>query len=96
MLNLLLKKDMKPEQMAMIEQEVSTHKKNILVGYLLIFFGFHRFYYGKIWSGLVFFFTCGGFGIWFLIDLLLLPSIHRTYMQNFELEIIQRVKLISQ
>jgi TM2 domain-containing membrane protein YozV len=95
MLNLLLKKDMKPEQLAMIEQEIETNKKNILVGYLLLLFGFHRFYYRKIGSGILYLFTGGGFVIWFLIDLLILPSIHRTYMQNLELEVVQRVKLMT-
>ena len=41
---------------------------NIFVGYL----GIHRFYTGHTGIGLVQFFTCGGCGIWTLIDFILI------------------------
>ncbi len=47
------------------------------MGYLLWIFGFtgsHRFYYGKTFSGSVYFFTFGLLGIGWLIDLLLIPA----------------------
>ncbi|WEM41506.1 TM2 domain-containing protein [Photobacterium sp. DA100] len=55
-----------------------THSK--LIGYLLWIFGFtgaHRFYYGKPVSGTIWFFTLGLFGIGWLIDLFLIPSMDR-------------------
>jgi len=33
------------------------------------YFGAHRFYTGHYLFGAIQFFTCGGFGIWYLIDL---------------------------
>ena len=49
-----------------------------LVALLLCFFlgglGVHRFYTGHIGIGIVQFFTCGGLGIWALIDLILLAT----------------------
>ena len=56
-----------------------TH--SIAVGYALWFFGFmgaHRFYFGKTLTGIIWFFTLGFFFIGWLVDLFLIPSMHRT------------------
>ncbi len=46
-----------------------------LITLLLCFFlgilGVHRFYNGKIWTGLLMIFTLGGLGIWVTIDLIM-------------------------
>ena len=55
-----------------------THLRSI--GYILWLFGFtgaHRFYFGKPISGTIWFFTLGLFGIGWLIDLFLIPSMER-------------------
>ena len=50
--------------------------KSRLVAFLLCFFfgvfGFHRFYVGKIGTGIVQVLTIGGLGIWTLIDFVLI------------------------
>ena len=56
----------------------NTH--STLIGYLLWIFGFtgaHRFYFGRPISGIIWFFTLGLFGIGWLIDLFLIPSMDR-------------------
>lgn len=61
-----------------------THSKAI--GYLLWIFGFtgsHRFYFGKPISGLIWFFTAGLFGIGWLVDLFLIPSLARSAEYRF-------------
>ena len=40
----------------------------ILLGWL----GVHRFYVGKIWTGILMLLTLGGLGIWQLIDLIVI------------------------
>ena len=35
-------------------------------------FGVHRFYVGKVWTGLLMFITVGGFFIWNIVDLVLI------------------------
>lgn len=55
-----------------------TH--SILIGYLCWLFGFmgaHRFYYGNKVTGTIWFFTFGLFGIGWLIDVFLIPSLDR-------------------
>ncbi|MEL0168035.1 TM2 domain-containing protein [Halopseudomonas sp.] len=61
-----------------------THSKAI--GYLLWIFGFmgaHRFYYGKPWTGTLWFFTLGLFFIGWIIDLFLIPSMDREADRRF-------------
>ena len=56
------------------------------VGYVLWIFGFtgsHRFYFGKPISGTVYFFTLGLLGIGWVIDLFLIPSLHRQAILRF-------------
>lgn len=55
-----------------------TH--SLAVGYILWLFGFigaHRFYYGKPISGTIWFFTLGLAGVGWLVDLFLIPGMHR-------------------
>lgn len=51
--------------------------KSILLAYILWlfggFFGLHKFYLGRPFMGLFYFFTCGGFVLGWLIDFFTLP-----------------------
>lgn len=62
-----------------------THSKSI--GYLVWIFGFlgaHRFYYGKPVSGTIYFFTLGLFGLGWIIDLFLIPSMEKEAERRYE------------
>ena len=61
-----------------IANEADASDKKILVGFLLCFFlgcfGIHRFYVGKIGTGILQLLTLGGLGIWAFIDLIFLVT----------------------
>lgn len=64
--------------MTMHSSPQTTH--SIFLGYLLWIFGFlgaHRFYYGKQFSGTIYFMTLGIFFIGWIIDLFLIPAMNR-------------------
>jgi TM2 domain-containing membrane protein YozV len=61
----------------MNNEQTETH--SIVIGYLLWIFGFlgaHRFYYGRQFSGTIYFFTLGLLFIGWFIDLFLIPSLN--------------------
>jgi len=58
-----------------LPRELATDKRILPAGLLCFFlgvFGAHRFYVGKIGTGLLQLVTLGGLGIWMLFDLIML------------------------
>ena len=62
----------------MNNHQAKTH--SLVIGYLLWIFGFlgaHRFYYGRQFSGTLYFLTLGLLFIGWIVDLFLIPSLNR-------------------
>jgi len=79
-INLLIRKDKEPDQIKAgflkSKRELSTisdNKRLLAIILCLVFgvFGAHRFYVGKTKTAKAMLFTIGGFGIWYLIDLII-------------------------
>ena len=62
----------------LLDSSTRTNSIDWLALFLLTFFvgvlGVHRFYVGKIGTGVLMLITLGGLGIWFLVDLLLVVT----------------------
>jgi TM2 domain-containing membrane protein YozV len=66
-----------------------------LLSLLLGYFGIDRFYLGKIGTGILKLITLGGFGLWYLIDLILVLGGAQTDNQNRPLAGYQQYKTIA-
>ena len=62
----------------LLDSSTKTNSVDWLALFLLTFFvgvlGVHRFYVGKIGTGVLMLITLGGLGVWFLVDLLLVVT----------------------
>ena len=62
----------------LLDSSTRTNSIDWLALFLLTFFvgvlGVHRFYVGKIGTGVLMLITLGGLGVWFLVDLLLVVT----------------------
>ena len=70
----------------MTTQTEPSKTHSLALGYLFWLFGFlgaHRFYFGKKLSGTLYFFTLGLFGVGWLVDLFLMPSMARRAKQHY-------------
>ena len=65
-----------------MSDQTSHSEKNFVAALLLCIIlgglGVHRFYVGKIWTGILMLLTLGGLGIWTLIDIIVIAT------QNFK------------
>jgi TM2 domain-containing membrane protein YozV len=67
-----------------LKGRISTH--SVPLGYLLWIFGFtgaHRFYYGRTWTGILYYFTFGLFLIGWVVDFFLIPNMERESNQRY-------------
>ena len=62
----------------LLDSSTKTNSIDWLALFLLTFFvgvlGVHRFYVGKIGTGVLMLITLGGLGVWYLVDLLLVVT----------------------
>ncbi|MCL1846875.1 MAG: TM2 domain-containing protein [Coriobacteriia bacterium] len=55
---------------------IPISSSNRLIAFLLAFFlgylGIHRFYVGKVGTGVLMILTAGGLGVWWLVDIIMI------------------------
>lgn len=98
--NIMLKKDLTAEQLAIVQSEYGKKEKSKLTMYILWWFtgvlGGHRYYLGDIGYAIGMTLTLGGLGIWALIDVFLIGSRREKINDRIENEIIQNVKIYTE
>jgi TM2 domain-containing membrane protein YozV len=73
----------------MAKQEVTSDKSFMATLLFCLFlgtFGVHRFYVGKIGTGILMLLTFGGLGIWMLIDFIMIVCARFRDKQGFLIE----------
>jgi TM2 domain-containing membrane protein YozV len=65
-----------PKMQRAFDRDLRRRRKSLLLAFLAWFFlGWHYLYLGKIGLQFAFWFTFGGFLLWWLLDLLRLPGL---------------------
>ncbi|WP_306010506.1 TM2 domain-containing protein [Bacillus sp. MMSF_3328] len=97
--NLLMKRDLSAEQLAMVQAEVNRKEKSKGVAYALWWFtgaiGGHRYYAGNVGMGVAMTLTLGGLGIWALLDVFAIGKAIEKKNEQIELEAITQVKALA-
>ena len=74
----ITQKEFDSQKEKLLDSSTKTNSIDWLALFLLTFFvgvlGVHRFYVGKIGTGVLMLITLGGLGVWFLVDLLLVVT----------------------
>lgn len=97
--NFAWKQNMSARELQMLQSEMDRKKKSaVLVWILWLFVGYlgvHRFYLGKVGTGILFLLTGGILGIGWFIDIFL--NQHSVNRKNEEIEmgLMQQIKMVS-
>ena len=87
--------DMTERELLILRQEVESRKKSVAATWLLWLFlgvcGAHRFYLGRVGTGIAMLLTLGGLLIWALVDVFLIPGMLRANKRTVEAEILEEI-----
>lgn len=99
MQNMYAKQDLSTQELQLLASEMDSRKKSTATTWILWFFfggiGGHRYYLGKIGSGVAMTLTLGGLGIWSIIDIFLMNGMISKKNSEIESEVISEVKLMK-
>jgi len=97
--NFAWKQNLSTRELQMLQSEMDRKKKSALIVWLLWLFvgylGVHRFYLGKIGTGILFLLTGGILGIGWFIDIFLNQRNVNRKNEEIEMNLMQRIKLAS-
>jgi TM2 domain. len=88
---------MSDDEQAMFQSEFERKKKSTSVMVILaIFFPIQLFLLREIVLGILFLFTCGGLGIWWIIEIFITPRRVRNYNKDIATEIITELRILRE
>ena len=92
--------DLTERELLILRQEVENRRKSVAAVWLLwVFlglFGAHRFYLGRVGTGVAMLLTIGGFFIWALVDAFLIPGMLRANQHKVEAEVLGEIAAIRE
>ncbi len=87
--------DLTERELLILRQEVDSRKKSVAATWLLWLFlgefGAHRFYLGRVGTGIAMLLTLGGLFIWALVDAFLIPGMLRANKRQVEKEVMEEI-----
>ena len=87
--------DLTERELLILRQEVDSRKKSVAATWLLWLFlgefGAHRFYLGRVGTGIAMLLTLGGLFIWALVDAFLIPGMLRANKRQVEKEVFEEI-----
>lgn len=99
MQNMYAKQDLTSQELQLLASEMDNRKKSTATTWILWFFlgniGAHRYYLGKIGTGVAMTLTFGCLGIWTIIDIFLINGMINKKNIEIESGIISELNLMS-
>ena len=87
--------DLTEKELLILRQEVNDRKKSTATTWLLWLFlgvfGAHRFYLGRIGTGIAMLLTVGGLLIWALVDAFLIPGMLHANQREIQKQVIEEI-----
>ena len=87
--------DLTERELLILRQEVDDRRKSVattwILWLLLGWFGAHRFYLGRIGTGIAMLLTLGGLGIWWIVDAFLISGMLRTNQRKVEKDVLEEI-----
>ena len=87
--------DLTERELLILRQEVDSRKKSVAATWLLWFFlgelGAHRFYLGRIGTGIAMLLTLGGLFIWYFVDIFLISGMLKTNQLKVQKEVLEEL-----
>ena len=87
--------DLTEREILILRQETEDRKKSTIATWILWWclgiFGGHRFYLGRIGTGIGMLLTLGGLGVWWIVDAFLISGMLATNKRNVEKEILDEI-----
>ena len=75
-------------------EEFSRKKKSPLLAFVLVNFGLHYAYIGRVWLSLFFIITFGGLGIWWFADLFRAPGMAREHNRSIGIQVLRDIQVL--
>jgi len=88
--------NLSPQKQAEFLEEYRRKTKSLSVAYVAWFFlGWHYAFLGKWGAQFLFWITCGGIAVWWVIDLFRIPGMIRDHNKDIAINILKNLKTIS-